>query len=251
MSATRMTLGELALWPELSSIDLVEVSPSVARTLSLFRTQTRDAGRDPRVRVHVEDARFFLRHSGEPWDVIVSEPSNLWVGSNDLLFTVEFFRSIASRLGPDGVLLQWVQLYETDPTVLCSVVATIGAVFPELTAFQGTQGDWLILASRGLPGDAEARARARWAAHPEARDSLAEIGIEDFDELWARRVLPFPFYADRARRSCPVHTELDTALGYLAARAMFDGKLVFEHELLGAGPGGAAAPPAFPVAPAE
>ncbi len=235
---TGVTLGELALWPELSSIDLVEVSPSVARALPLFRTQTRDVGRDPRLRVHVEDARFFLRHPGDPWDVIVSEPSNLWVGSNDLLFTVEFFQSIAKRLAPDGVLLQWVQLYETDETALCSIVATIGAVFPEVMAFRGTQGDWLIVASRGLPEDAEARARARWAAHPEVVASLAELGIKDFDELWARRVRPFPYYAERARRDCPIHTELDTALGYRASRAMFDGKILFEHELLGIGGGG-------------
>ncbi len=235
---TGVTLGELALWPELSSIDLAEVSPSVARALPLFRTQTRDVGRDPRLRMHVEDARFFLRHPGDPWDVIVSEPSNLWVGSNDLLFTVEFFQSIAKRLAPDGVLLQWVQLYETDETALCSIVATIGAVFPEVMAFRGTQGDWLIVASRGLPEDAEARARARWAAHPEVVASLAELGIKDFDELWARRVRPFPYYAERARRDCPIHTELDTALGYRASRAMFDGKILFEHELLGIGGGG-------------
>ena len=32
------------------------------------------------------------------------------------------------RLAPDGVLLQWVHLYETDPSAICSVVATVGEV---------------------------------------------------------------------------------------------------------------------------
>jgi SAM-dependent methyltransferase len=229
---TGVTLGELTLWPELASIDLVEVSPSVARTLPLFRTQTRDAGNDRRFHMHVQDARFFLRHPAESWDVIISEPSNLWVGSNDLLFTDEFLRSIASRLAPGGVLLQWVHLYETDTTAVCSVVATIAAVFPDLTAFRGTKGDLLVVASRGLPEDAEARARARWETHPEMRASLAELGIKDFDALWARRVIPFTNYAARVSRDCPIHSELDTGLGYRAAHAMFRGTIVSEDELL-------------------
>jgi len=240
---TGVSLGELSLWPELTSIDMVEVSPSVARTLPLFRTQTRDAGKDPRLKLHVEDARFFLRRPGDPWDVIVSEPSNLWVGSNDLLFTDEFFRLIAKRLAPDGVLLQFVHLYETDAQAVCSVVATMRATFPDLTAFRGTKGDWLVVASRGLPEGAEARARARWEEHPEMRASMAELGIKAFDDLWSRRVLAFPDYAARARNTCPIHTELDTRLGYRSAHAMFAGTRVAEQELLGTGGDGGAMPP--------
>lgn len=235
---TGVTLGELALWPGLTRVDLVEVSPSVAGTLPLFRTQTRDVGTDPRLRVHLQDARFFLRHPAEPWDVIISEPSNLWLGNNDLLFTDAFFRSIASRLAPDGVLLQWVHLYETDVAAVCSVVATIGSVFPDLTAFRGTRGDWLVVASRGVPEGSEARARARWAARPEVRASLAELGMKDFEDVWSRRLPSFPEYARRARQDCPIHTELDTRLGYRAARAMFEGATVPEGEILAPRDGG-------------
>jgi hypothetical protein len=65
------------------------------------------------------------------------------------------------------------------------------------------------------------------------RASLAALGIESFDDLWARRVLPFPGYAARARGTCPIHTELDTQLGYRSARAMFEGTTVSEQQLLG------------------
>ena len=202
--------------------------------LPLFHTQTHDAGNDRRLSVHVEDARFFLRRPADPWDVIISEPSNLWVGSNDLLFTDSFFRSIANRLAPDGLLLQWVHLYETDAASLCSVVATMAAVFPDLTAFRGTNGEWLVIASRGLLEAAEPRARALWATHPKVQASLAELGIKSFDELWARRVLPFPDYAARARTTCPIHTELDTRLVYRSALALFAGTTLSEHEVLDA-----------------
>jgi len=105
-------------------------------------------------------------------------------------------------------------------------------VFPDVTAFRGMPNDWLVVASRGLLEGAEPRARAQWATHPEVRASLAELGIKDFDDLWARRVSAFPSYATRAQQNCPIHTELDTRLGYASARAMFDGTIVAEGELL-------------------
>lgn len=232
------TAGELTVWPELQSLDMVEISPSVARTLPLFVAHTRAVHTDPRLRVHIGDARFYVRSAGEPWDVIVSEPSNLWVGGSDLLFTVEFFRALEARLAPGGVLLQWMHLYEVDTRSFCQVIATLHGVFPSVEAYRGTQGDWLLVARReDAPAREESLSRARWDAHPGVQASLAELQVKSLDDLWKRRVRAFPPYAERALRSCPVHTALDARIAYRAARALFDGTILLEHELLGAGSG--------------
>ncbi len=232
---TGVTAGELTLWPELKTLDVAEVSPSVARSLPLFAAHTRAVHADPRLRLHLGDVRFYVRSAGEPWDVIVSEPSNLWVGGNDLLFTVEFFRALEARLAPGGVLLQWMHLYEVDAPSFCQVIASLHSVFPSIEAFRATQGDWLLVARRDDDStSAQGRSRTRWAAHPRVQASLAELGIESLDDLWKRRVRPFPPYAERALRSCPVHTLLDSHIAYRASRALFDGTMLYEHELLGA-----------------
>lgn len=230
---TGVTAGELTLWPELHTLDLVEVSPSVARTLPLFGAHTRAVHTDPRLRVHIGDARFYARAAGEPWDVIVSEPSNLWVGGSDLLFTVEFFRALEARLAPGGILLQWMHLYEVDAPSFCQVIATLHTVFPSVEAYRGTQGDWLLIARRERAPGHEDRSQARWDAHPEVQGSLAEFEIKSLDDVWKRRVRSFPPYAERALRSCPVHTALDARIAYRASRALFDGTMLYEHELLG------------------
>ena len=230
---TGVTLGELTLWPELEQIDLVEVSPNVLDTLPIFAPHTYSAHEDPRVHLYAQDARLFLRDVSNSWDVIISEPSNLWVGHNDLLFTESFMRAIAARLTEGGVLLQWVHLYETDPANVCSVVSTLRAVFPELIAFRGTEGDWLIVASLRPLNEIELQARERWGQNDAIRTSSAAIGIQSFDDLWSRRVPRFSSFAEDARRRCPTHTVLDTQLSRRATTAMFSGRTVAQQDLVG------------------
>lgn len=234
---TGVTAGELTLWTDVTSIDQVELSATVAGVLPRFSEQTHALERDPRLALDIEDARHRLRRAGPPWDLIVSEPSNLWNSGNDLLFTLEFFRSIDARLAPGGVLLQWLHLYETDAQVVCSVVATLHAVFPSVRAFRGTPGDWLIVASRGpIDAAAEARARERLAVQPAVAASLRELGVDGVDALLQREVRQFPAFAERARERCEVHRAGSTRLSYRAARALFAGTSVLEPELLGPDP---------------
>ena len=219
---TGVTLGELTLWPELEAVDLVEISPHVLETLPLFADHTRDVMSDPRVSLHTHDARFFLRSSTELWDVIISEPSNLWVGHNDLLFTESFLKLIASRLSEGGILLQWVHLYETDRANLCSVIATIDSVFPHTQAFRGTEGDWLVVASRD-----PLRPLDETRLGSDVQSSLAQAST---DPLSSRRVEGFADCVKRSR-DCPVHTDLDLSLNYRAMRAMFTGDVLSEDDL--------------------
>ena len=125
--------------------------------------------------MHIADARFYVRAAGEPWDVIVSEPSNLWVAGSDLLFTVEFFRALEARLAPGGILLQWMHLYEVDAPSFCQVIATLRTVFPFVEAYRGTQGDWLLVARQEEAPAHEDSSRARWDAHPDVQGSLEAI----------------------------------------------------------------------------
>ena len=63
--------------------------------------------------------------------------------------------------------------------------------------------------------------------------SLHDLGIENFDGLFSRRVVAFPAYVDRARDNCPLHTAIDTDLNYRASRALFAGTVLDEKVLFG------------------
>ena len=59
---------------------------------------------DPRSHIVYEDAKTFFASTHEPYDLIVSEPSNPWVSGVATLFSDEFYGHIAHYLRPDGCL---------------------------------------------------------------------------------------------------------------------------------------------------
>ena len=69
---------------------------------------------DPRSHIVYEDAKTFFASAREPYDLIVSEPSNPWVSGVATLFSDEFYGRIMHYLPPDGYFVQWMQVYETN-----------------------------------------------------------------------------------------------------------------------------------------
>lgn len=184
---TGVTVGELTLYPDVERIDVAEISSGVVGALPWFAPFTHDVQRDPRVKIHVGDAFRVLGRSRERWDIIISEPSNVWLAGVDLLFSREFYRLAREHLTEQGVLLQWVQKYAMDPGTFGILMNTLRAEFPHCGIYQGEPGDLLVLASkRPLTVADEARARTALADNRAVSASLAEIGITSFAELRQR-----------------------------------------------------------------
>lgn len=232
---TGVTAGELTLYTGVERIDVAEISPTVVHALPQFAAHDRDVGRDERLRVHVEDARALLRRGARQWDLIVSEPSHLWVSGNDALFTREFYRLAGRALAEGGVFLQWVHLYDADIEVIGSVAHTLREEFPVIHAFEGTAHDLLLMATKlPLTQESIVRARERFERLPALRQSLAEIGIRSIDDLMGREMTEFALVFEPPRQY-PVHTLDRPRLAFLAARAAFAGSIVDEADIAGRG----------------
>ncbi len=230
-SGTGVTAGEVSLYPDVTRIDLAEISPAVVRFLPLFGEFTRGVHRDARLRVVLGDALLTLRRSREPWDIIVSEPSNPWVSGADQLFTREFYELVRERLAEGGLFLQWIQLYESSYAMLCVMLNTLRAEFPVVHAFRGSENDLLLLAStRPFTTEDRQRAEVVLAAHPDVAESLAGLGIASISDVLAREVGTLPIVMRQARRY-GVNTADHPRLHYMAGRALFDGATVSKEHL--------------------
>jgi predicted membrane-bound spermidine synthase len=128
-------------------LDVVEIERAVIRAAPLFRETNRDVLRDPRVRLIEDDARSALQLAREPYDLIVSEPSNPWIAGIASLYTPEYFRIARSRLAPGGVFAQWVQMYRVPVGVAAVVVANLRQVFPHVEVWYANTSDLILLGS--------------------------------------------------------------------------------------------------------
>jgi len=145
--ASGVTVGALAKHP-LDRIEIVEIEPAVVEASRAFDGVSGAPLDDRRVRVTIADGRRYLAQTRENFDLIVSEPSNPWLSMSARLFTREFFTLASKRLGPDGVLVQWLPLYGLNSSQFQALLRTLLDVFPEIALFRVAEGDLVAIASK-------------------------------------------------------------------------------------------------------
>lgn len=82
--------------------------------------------------------RALMRSEGN-YDVIVSQPSHVWVSGAEMLFSKEFLEAAKSKLAPGGVHCQWLQGYEIGDEAVEVVLQTYRSVFPDMAIWHGSQ----------------------------------------------------------------------------------------------------------------
>ena len=143
-----VTAGAATVFPETVIVDCVEIEPAVFGAGPYFEAFNRRSYDHPKVNLITGDARNYLSVSRQTYDVIISEPSNPWIAGVGSLFTAEFYELAASALEPDGIIAQWIQLYELSPEDVRMVLAEFQRQFPEVTAWNMGVGDLVLIGSR-------------------------------------------------------------------------------------------------------
>ncbi len=148
---TGTTLQSLCLHKELSRIDAVEISPAVVSLTRWFPGPGSSPpdpdlsfsfrGGDPRVRLHVQDGRLFLRDlaaarirgKAPGADVITQEPLLPYTPAALPFYTLEYYRIVRDALAPGGLFVQWIPLGSTPPEMTRVLAATMARVFPKVS----------------------------------------------------------------------------------------------------------------------
>ncbi len=204
-------------------VDAVELERQVLRGARWFWPFNGAADRDPRVRVVEGDGRTFLfAAKPESYDLVVSEPSNPWMTGAANLFTVDYFRLVASRLRPRGLFVQWVQLYEIAPWTARVLLASFAEVFPHVLVFRPAPhaADLLLVGSRS-PLHFNLPLLRRRMARPRMRRLLEAIGIRDVYQFLVRSVTG-SVGVRRYSRGAPLNTDDRNLIEYRAPRDMVE-----------------------------
>jgi len=170
------TLGAVVRHP-VEHVDCVEISPGVVRAAAYFAEATGHPLADRRVHLMVGDGRNLVQFSRDLYDVIISEPSNLWVSGMAHLFTRDFFEEVRRKLTPRGIFCQWIYSSGLEAEDFRLVLRTFFGAFPAGSLWEiHPGGDYLLLGGERidpLPYDQfEARASA-----PGVGEDLGDPGL--------------------------------------------------------------------------
>jgi len=167
-------------------LDSIEIEPYMVQAARLgFGARIHNVFEDPRSHIVIEDAKTFFASSREPYDLIVSEPSNPWVSGVATLFSDEFYGRITHYLTPDGYFVQWMQVYETNLGILASVIKALAPHFGAYALYNVDDLDVLIVATQGptlgTPDD-------QLLQSPALRAELERIGVQSVADIEARKI---------------------------------------------------------------
>jgi spermidine synthase len=172
--------------PNLATVDTIEIEPAMIEGAKQFRPRNERVYIDPRSHIHIEDAKSFFSTHNRQYDVIASEPSNPWVSGVANLFSDEFYQHVRRHLRPDGIMVQWLQIYEIDLHLVVSVLKALSRNFPDYVIYTPGYTDILIIARNtgevGLPDFEKFKKLG-------LDEELNRIAIRSAQDLWARRVV--------------------------------------------------------------
>jgi spermidine synthase len=172
-----LTLGGVTAHPGIEQITLVEIEPAVVGAARVFEDLNGAALDDPRVHVVVQDGRNHLLTTRERYDVITADPIHPWAYGAASLYTREYYELIRRRLTEEGVMCQWMPIYELSEENLRSIVATFCDAFEYATLWQ-TAFDAVLIGSK-VPIGVDLEALERRLRTPEVAMQLGRIGLAD------------------------------------------------------------------------
>ena len=173
-----ITARALADTSSLERIDVVDISKDI---LELGRIVFPKPGTfpldDPRVRVHVEDGRFFLLTTDQRFDLITAEPPPPKGSGVVNLYSQEYFQLILKRLAPGGLTSYWLPVYQMSGHETKAIIRGFCQVFDDCSLWTGTGLEWMLVGSAAL-GRASEESFARQWQDPVTGPELRSLGFE-------------------------------------------------------------------------
>ncbi len=162
----------------LRHIDVVDISRDILEMSALVYEDHENPLHDPRVRVHVEDGRFFLNTTARLYDLITSEPPPPKFSGIVNLYSQEYFEMIRARLREGGYATYWLPAQELEPLDTLAITRAFCNAFRDCSLWSGAGLNWMLMGSNNAaPSASLAEFSAQWR-DPEVNQELRALGFE-------------------------------------------------------------------------
>jgi spermidine synthase len=187
-----VSAGTFTTYPSIHTITVCEIEPIIPPiSTRYFARQDYNVLHNPRTRIVYDDARHFVLTTPEKFDIIASDPLDVFVKGTAALYSKEYFEAVKRHLNPGGMFSLYVPLYESDVRTVKSELATFMDVFPYGTVWANTvsgQGYDMVFLGQAGPLKInldEIEQRLNRPDYAPVAESLREIGIHSAVDLLA------------------------------------------------------------------
>jgi spermidine synthase len=167
----------------LESIDVVDISKDILEMGRLVFPRKPYPLDDPRVRIHIEDGRFFLLTTDRRFDLITAEPPPPKNAGIANLYSLEYFHLLRDRLAKGGIATYWLPVYQMPSTEARAISAAFCDAFPDCSLWTGAGPEWMLAGTRDATGPLNEPAFSRQWSDPNAGALLRDRGIETPEQL--------------------------------------------------------------------
>jgi hypothetical protein len=170
----------------LERIDVVDISSDILQMSDiLYPSPASHPLRDPRVRTHVEDGRYFLQTTTERYDLITGEPPPPNLAGVENLYTKEYFSLMRSRLNEGGMVTYWLPIHNLGQPGALAIVRAFLEVFDDASLWHGMDTSLMLVGTRHLRGPVPTERFVRQWRDPAVAPELTSLGFETPEQMGA------------------------------------------------------------------
>ncbi len=217
-----VSAGTFTRYPGIRKITICEIEPVIPpASTKFFAAQNYGVAHNPKTHIVFDDARHYLLTTTEKFDIIASDPLDVFIKGTAALYSREYFEAVKEHLNPGGMFTLYVPLYETDEPTIRSELATFFDAFPNGTLWANLregQGYDMVFMGQVEPLKIDLDEIQQRFSRPDyaaVRQSLADIEINSPYDL-------FSTYSGTGSdlqswtQGALINTDKDLRLSYLA-----------------------------------
>lgn len=211
----------------LQEIDVVDISQDILEMNDIvFPDAATHPLRDSRVRVHIEDGRYFLQTTDKQFDLITAEPPPPEISGVVNLYTREYFRLLYDRLNEGGMVTYWLPLHALSAESVKAILRAFCDVFEDCSLWHGQWLDLMMVGTRHAKGPVSEKSfKAQWQDTIVARE-LNDLGFERPEQLGALFIGDADYLNEITRGTPPLVDDFPKRIQTATGRRMALVKLI-------------------------
>lgn len=211
---TGSTAKALTDMPDIRSLDVVDISKDILELSTIvYKKAQENPLSDARVKVHIEDGRYFLQTTDKLYDLITAEPPPPWNYGVANLYTQEHFKLIHDHLTEGGIVSYWLPANQLKQPETLSILKAFCNVFDDCSVWSGAGLELIMIGRRPPRNKVTDNGFSRLWEIPSLIPELTALGLETPEQLAATLIADAAILKQLTQQAQPLTDNYPLRLG--------------------------------------